>query len=55
MLKGNNTKDGGGRGGTNENDPSGEADTLTGKRLAPFGDLVKRDKPSEINAKRAKK
>ncbi len=35
-------------GGPNEsNEPSGEADTLVGKRMAQFGDLALREKPPE--------
>ena len=38
-----------GGGGPND-DPSGEAGTLQGQKLARFGDLVQRDKPPELVA-----
>jgi hypothetical protein len=41
------SRDGGGRGGPNENDPTGEADTLAGKKMATFGDLAQREKPPQ--------
>ena len=31
-----------------DNEPSGEGETLAGKRLAPFGDLAQREKPPEL-------
>jgi hypothetical protein len=43
-----------GGGGPNENEPSGEAGTLTGKRLASFGDLAQREKPPELVAAASK-
>ena len=51
---------GGNRGGdrtggpNDQNEPSGEADTLVGKRLATFGDLVQREKPPQTGAVGAK-
>lgn len=47
---------GGGGGPNNEsNEPSGEADTLVGKRIAQFGDLVKREKPPQGQGAKGKK
>jgi hypothetical protein len=46
----------GGGGGPNENEPTGEAATLIGKKMARFGDLAQREKPPELvaAAKKAK-
>ncbi|CDW82626.1 u5 small nuclear ribonucleoprotein 200 kda helicase [Stylonychia lemnae] len=34
-----------------ENEPSGEGESLVGRKLAPFGDLVEREKPPQLKTK----
>lgn len=49
-LNSNLVISGGRGGGPNENEPSGEGDTLAGKKLATFGDRAQRERPPEVIA-----